>query len=433
MRLNINTSEIFHILVELNKNGFETLCVGGCVRDAILGLQPKDIDIEIYNISYTNLQTFLSKFGKTDLVGKQFGVIKFKPFESTQDYYDFSIPRLENASGTNHTDFEISFDVKTKYEAFLRRDFTINAIGHNPVTEELFDFFGGIKDLENKILRHTSDKFSEDALRIYRAMQFQSRFDLTIDSETVKLMSNMVSKGMLDTLSKERITEEWLKWAEKGIKPDLIFEFLQSTGIGEKYYPEVYLDENGIAKLYFLRMKRLFPNLKTEDKTILSFAILLYFNRDLNFLSQIGLSESLKTKIIKTLQNTYVPIDISNTVDEIEFGNAVLEERKKFCKYLSKTNHDDVYRVLTFLEISITDTKCEVINKFKNLITWAIQKFGENLEIKHLLSGKDLIEKGLTPGEQFGEILKKSYQLQLELVLETKEDILNWLNNYLND
>src|SRR5438105_4486640 len=167
------------IVRDLRQAGFQAVVVGGSVRDALLGLHPKDFDIEVYGISYDHLAAFLKTRGRVDLVGKSFGVVKFTgPGEET---WDFSVPRRDSKTGRHHRDFRAQFDETiTPREAASRRDFTINAMSYDPITGEIWDFFGGQVDLNHHILRATSDAFSEDPLRVLRGMQFACRFNLTV-------------------------------------------------------------------------------------------------------------------------------------------------------------------------------------------------------------------------------------------------------------
>jgi tRNA nucleotidyltransferase (CCA-adding enzyme) len=99
------------IVRDLRASGFHAVVVGGSVRDALLGLQPKDFDIEVYGMSYDHLAEFLSNRGRVDLVGKSFGVIKFNESGSDScDTCDFSIPRRDSKTGPGHRDFHAEFD-----------------------------------------------------------------------------------------------------------------------------------------------------------------------------------------------------------------------------------------------------------------------------------------------------------------------------------
>jgi tRNA nucleotidyltransferase (CCA-adding enzyme) len=210
------------ILLNLDASNLRAFVVGGAVRDALLGHHPKDIDIEVYGASYEKLAGFLSNYGRVDQVGKSFGVIKLGTI-------DFSIPRRENKSGPHHRDFQTTFDPSiTPEEAAARRDFTINALAYDPLRDEILDFFGGQEDLKNSILRATSEAFSEDPLRVLRGMQFACRFDLTIDPATAKMCQSIVAE--YSTLARERVAEEFMKWATKSQHPGRILEFLTATG-----------------------------------------------------------------------------------------------------------------------------------------------------------------------------------------------------------
>lgn len=150
--------------------------VGGCVRDALLGIGNKDFEIEVFGVSYEQIETALKPFGRVDLVGKAFGVIKFRA--ESGDFWDFSIPRRDSKVDRGHTGFCVEFDTDiTPREAASRRDFTINALMYDPRSGEYLDFFGGLDDLSNRVLRHTGPAFVEDPLRVLRGMQLASRLE----------------------------------------------------------------------------------------------------------------------------------------------------------------------------------------------------------------------------------------------------------------
>ena len=223
-------SALSSILLDLDAAGFRAIVVGGAVRDALLGLDPKDFDIEVYGISYDRLAAFLARYGSVDLVGKSFGVVKALG-------HDFSIPRRESKIGTHHRDFETTFDESiTPREAASRRDFTINAIGYDPVRSELMDFFGGQQDLKNRVLRATGPAFSEDPLRVLRGMQFACRFDLRVDMETAEMCKSIADA--YGTLARERVAEEFMKWAVKSSHPGRIAAYLAVTG-WSVHFPEI--------------------------------------------------------------------------------------------------------------------------------------------------------------------------------------------------
>jgi tRNA nucleotidyltransferase (CCA-adding enzyme) len=173
--------------------------VGGCVRDEILGITPKEYDIEVYDINPDKFDELMQKLGAKG-VGKSFFVYKWKNF-------DIALPRTETKVSKGHKGFEVSLtqDEKT---ASKRRDFTMNALMKNIYTGKILDFWGGMEDIKNKIIRHIDDKtFVEDSLRVLRAMQFASRLKFKVAQNTIKLCQSID----LSDLSRERIYMEFEK------------------------------------------------------------------------------------------------------------------------------------------------------------------------------------------------------------------------------
>ena len=222
------------IVRELHMAGYRAVVVGGAVRDALLGGEPKDFDIEVYGVAYDRLAGLLARHGRVDLVGKSFGVVKLN---TGGHEYDFGIPRRDSKSGLGHRDFQTTFDPGiSPREAASRRDFTINAMAYDPVADELLDFFGGEDDLKNRVLRATSEAFAEDPLRVLRGMQFVCRFDLTVDPETAAMCRSIVDHYV--TIARERVADEFMKWAVKSSRPGRIAEYLKATG-WEVHFPEI--------------------------------------------------------------------------------------------------------------------------------------------------------------------------------------------------
>lgn len=209
--------------------------VGGCVRDWLRGLPGKDVDVEVFGVSYEELAEGLCRWGRTDLVGRSFGVLKLTV--AAGETYDFSLPRRDSKTGRGHRGFAVSLDPAiTPREAASRRDFTVNALMFDPHQGGLLDFFGGRADLEAGILRHVGPAFVEDPLRVLRGMQFAGRFGLTAAPETVSLCRSMVDSHA--ELAVERVREEWVKWAVRSACPSRGLEFLAETG-WVVHYPEL--------------------------------------------------------------------------------------------------------------------------------------------------------------------------------------------------
>lgn len=220
------------------------LLVGGFVRDALLGIPSKDADIEVFGADAEALEDALRDLypGNVKMVGRAFGVLKiaFHAPDSTRHEIDVSIPRRESKTGRGHRGFAVSGDPAMTYrDAARRRDFTINAISADPLSGDMIDPSGGANDVKKKILRvvdpHT---FTDDPLRVYRALQFAARFDLSIEETTRALLAAMVSGDELDDLPAERIGEEWRKLLLKSARPSVGLRLGRDIGLVEKYYPE---------------------------------------------------------------------------------------------------------------------------------------------------------------------------------------------------
>jgi tRNA nucleotidyltransferase (CCA-adding enzyme) len=194
------------VIALLKKAGAtECLYVGGYVRDCVLGIASKDIDIEVYGLGFDQIVAALAPHFRTDLVGKAFGIIK------VDRSIDVSIPRRDNKVGVGHDDFEVQTDPNmSPHDAAARRDFTVNSLAMN-LDGEIIDPFNGEDDLQHGILKATSGAFVEDPLRVLRGMQFASRFALKMDKETIEMSRSI--KDQCQHLSKERIFAEWRKWA----------------------------------------------------------------------------------------------------------------------------------------------------------------------------------------------------------------------------
>ena len=210
--------------------GGRALLVGGCVRDALMGGEPKDIDVECFGIAPDRLRAILSKRFALDLVGASFGVLKLSHLD-----VDVAIPRRETKLGLGHRAFEMEYDpTLTVRDASARRDFTVNAIYRDPLSDEIVDPWNGRADLERKILRHVSGHFREDPLRVLRGMQFVARFGLSAAPETIDVCRAMTPEG----LASERLFGEWSKLVLKGVKISKGLNFLRDVG-WVKYYPEL--------------------------------------------------------------------------------------------------------------------------------------------------------------------------------------------------
>ncbi len=212
--------------------------VGGSVRDSLIHpeIEFKDRDYLVTGIEIDDLMSILRQFGRVDIVGKSFGVIKFT-LRGGGETSDFAIPRTEKSTGQAHRDFAVDYDPHLPLEIDLkRRDFTINAMAREIPSGKIIDPYAGQVDLADKLIRIVfPEAIGEDPLRILRGAQFAARFEFRIEEETLREMSRNAS--LIDSVSPERIAEElnkMLLWADK---PSIGFRYLLEIGILQRIMP----------------------------------------------------------------------------------------------------------------------------------------------------------------------------------------------------
>ncbi|WP_114906873.1 CCA tRNA nucleotidyltransferase [Ornithinimicrobium murale] len=225
----------------LRAAGMRPVLVGGSVRDALLDpdLKPKDLDFELYGArSPAEVARLLGPHGRIDEVGVSFGVIKLTvpDGDGTHDI-DLTLPRTDSKVGEGHRGFAVTTDPDLSFEeASARRDFTINAIMWDPDTGELIDPHGGADDLQAGTLRHVSDAFDDDPLRVLRGVQFAARFDMEMAAETIQRCRTLAPT--YDQLAAERVWGELDKVFTRGVRPSRALEALEQTG-WLKHFPEL--------------------------------------------------------------------------------------------------------------------------------------------------------------------------------------------------
>lgn len=210
-----------------NSTGLNLYKVGGCVRDHIRGIEPRDIDYVVLGESPASM----IKRGFKQ-VGESFPV--FLHPESGEEY---ALARNEISTGEGYGDFSFSWEGVTLEEDLFRRDLTINAMAID-ADNNVVDPYGGQQDIEDGVLRHVSSAFREDPLRILRVARFAAQLGYSVAPETRDLMATMVSEGMLSALPGERVWVETEK-AFGADKPSVYFEVLDDVGALKVLFPEV--------------------------------------------------------------------------------------------------------------------------------------------------------------------------------------------------
>ncbi len=429
------------------------LLVGGCVRDELMGQQPKDWDLEVYGIEPAQLRVMLDQYGPVNVVGEAFTVYRLG------SELDVSIPRRERKSGRGHRAFIIEGDPSMSVEdATRRRDFTINAILRDPLTGEIIDPFGGQGDIQNRLLRAVSvDTFAEDSLRVLRAAQFAARFEFEIEAETVALCQGID----LSDLPAERIWGEMEKLLLLAPRPSVGLAWLQKLGAIDQLFPEIkalidvpqdpeWHPEGDVffhTRLVLDRAHELIGHLSYAKQVTVMLAALAHdFGKPstTEFLEgrwrsrgheEAGVepTESFLGRLnIHTLDGYNVRAQVVALVrDHLKPGEFYKKREEvgdsAFRRLARKCELDLLYRVARADSLG---RNAESVPREKwytaDAQEWFIQRAKE-LEVEHqppapILLGRHLLELGLKPGPQMGEITRAVYEMQLDGRVRTLED-----------
>ena len=427
--------------------------VGGCVRDFLLRMPLHDFDVEVFNLSFDSLFTLLSEFGSCKQVGKAFGVIKL----AIPGYQlDFSLPRTETKIAQGHTGFTVLSDpFLTFTQAASRRDFAVNSIGFDPGTGEYLDPFGGILDLQSKVLKHTSSAFSEDPLRVLRAMQLAARLEFAVAPDTLALCKTLP----LGELPKERLFEEFKKLLLKAKKPSIGFQIAREVG-ALRLFPELeaLIDlpqdpkwhPEGDVWTHTLMVVDEMAQLRTEDEAkglILMLAALCHdFGKasTTQFLDgrwrSLGHEEAGVDPTLRFLDR------LTSHKELIEAVAVLVKEHLKpslfYTAHLKQKVSDAAIRRLA-MRVNIEDllilakadcfgrTTEEALRREFPAGAWLSER-AKGLQVynqkpRPIVTGKDLMALGIAPGPEMGIVLKKLLDLQLEGAFSSLEGARNYL------
>ncbi|MCK9472984.1 MAG: CCA tRNA nucleotidyltransferase [Sulfurimonas sp.] len=403
-KLNIIFDKLYNL-------GIKPIIVGGFIRDSLVRIDSKDIDIEVYGISsFLELQNILKEFGSVNVVGKSFGVCKLY-FE---DYdLDFSFPRIDNKVQPGHKGFEIAIDTTLDFKtATSRRDFTINSIGYDVLKKEILDPFGGIDDFKNKILRAVNlESFSQDPLRVLRAIQFAARFNLKIEDNLFSTCKDMVLKGMLEELPKERIFEEVKKLLLYAKKPSHGFELLKE--FGSNIYTQNLSVIDAIAKQ---------KTTNNQTNLVLMLAGLCYNlsqKEAQNFIQKLTDEKEL-------LQRSLLLVKKHNDTNTL-YKNSLSDYY--LYKLAAEVNIDELLILKSAIYLTNDNTKA-----FKTV--QEIKKRAKELNILDkklpaILMGRDILKFALKPSPLFSKIISDAYDAQMHGKFSNHDSALLWLKNYL--
>lgn len=438
-------SQVLEIARAVSAEGGRALLVGGCVRDELMGNQPKDWDLEVYGIQPERLRELLDQFGSVNVVGEAFTVYKLDA------HLDVSIPRRERKTGRGHRGFFIEGDPSMSIEeATRRRDFTLNAILQDPLTQEIVDPFNGRDDLSSKSLRAVSpDTFAEDSLRVLRAAQFAARFEFEIDPQTRELCRAID----LSDLPAERIWGEIVKLLLRAPRPSIGLKWLLALGVVDQLFPELKAlievsqepewHPEGDVWIHTLltvdRARELIDDLPYAKQVTVMLAALAHdFGKPattafidgrirsreheeagvpptISFLDRLNIHTldgyDVRAQVIAIVRDHLKPGEFFKKRLEVSAG--------AFRRLARKCDLDLLYRVA---KADSLGRNAEWIPREKwydaEAQEWFIERVRE-LELQDgapapILLGRHLLELGMQPGPRIGEITKAVYEAQLD-------------------
>lgn len=444
----------------VKENGGRAMLVGGCVRDELMGIEPKDFDLEIYGIAPEKLRAILDSFGNVDAVGEAFTVYKIG------QNLDVALPRRERKIGRGHKGFVVEGDPQMSFaEAAKRRDFTINAIMQDVLTKEIIDPFDGQTDIKNKILRVVStETFAEDSLRVLRAAQFAARFEFTIDAETIEICR----KIDLTDLPKERIWGEFEKLLLKSAKPSIGLQYFYDLNVSNQLFPEL------VALVGIPQEKEWHPEGNVDTHTLMVVDEARKLIDDLPYAKQVtvmlgavchDLGKPSTTKFFDGRWRSHAhdeagvepTISFLNTLgiytlDGYDVRSQIVQLVRyhllpgmfyknppgdgAFRRLARKVEPDLLYRVS---KADSLGRNPEWLPKEKHFDAaaqeWFIERVRElNIEKeapRPILMGRHLIELGLKPSAEFKRILEAVYEKQLDGKIQTLDEAFDEARNLL--
>lgn len=447
--------------------GENVYAVGGYVRDLVMGSPSEDVDILIARNPLEEIIRKIKPYGRVDLVGKSFGIIKFT---IQQKAYDIALPRKDipkESPTRRHKDFRISADPDLPIEKDLeRRDFRCNSMALRLRDGALVDPFDGFKDTKVRLIRLTNSRaFPDDPLRVLRVARFSSVLQFSVDPAIYEIAKEIDLRG----LSVERINEEIFKILLLSPLPSVGLEELFKAGVLKQLFPELYRLTLSVQDSFFHPEKdnyghhsvwqhtkltvdqaKVLSDLAGLDqgrKLCLLLAALYHdvgkpataqweFKRGRMVITNSGhdlASERIAKKVLARFRvfswNGYnlkkmVPLLIKthHRLSEL-WSNREAVTKKAFNRLAAETNGE--IELLVYLDAADRAGRKErLVKSLDRQGKWLLRKFEElnvNKEtIAPLIMGRDLLKLGVPPGPAMGKILKRLYELQLDNVFEIK-------------
>ncbi|HEU0138292.1 MAG TPA: CCA tRNA nucleotidyltransferase [Bryobacteraceae bacterium] len=418
-----------NIVRTLRQSGYAAFLVGGCVRDLLLGIEPKDLDVA----TNATPPEVLRLFPRAQPVGAHFGVILVPENGAKVEVATF---RSDHAYQDGRRPGRVEFEIDPKRDV-LRRDFTINAMLMDPDTKEVLDFVGGRQDLESGIIRAIGEpeqRFREDHLRMLRAIRFSARFNFAIEENTLRAMKSLAP--LVRHVSAERVRDELTRMLTEG-GARRAFELLDDSGLLTQILPEVAAMK-GVAQPpefhpegdVWTHTLMMLEGLREPTITLALGALLHDVGKPptfrvaerIRFDGHVEAGVEMTRRILSRLR-------FSN--DEIRQVEALVAHHMRF-KDVPQMKDSTLKRFLRLekfeehLELHRLD--CSASHRQLDNYFYAKEKLeslpAEELKPPRLLTGDDLIEAGYTPGPQFAAMLTAVEDAQLEHRIHTKEEAL---------
>lgn len=466
---------VLDLIHSLASAGGRPLLVGGWVRDRLLGLDSKDLDIEVFGLPINKLQKICRNHGRLMMVGAAFAVLKLTLSDGLT--IDISIPRRETVTGLGHKEFAVHADpFMSIKDAANRRDLTINAISMDPLTGEFLDPVNGIGDLHQKVIRHIGPRFAEDPLRVLRVYQFEARFGFDVVPETRHVCREIAESGLLTTLPKERIEEELRKLFLRGL-PEMILKTLHhmwEDGVVKTLFPELaelehvpqdpkYHSEGDVLEHTFRTVSEAVKisvrdGLEPEEAWHLSIAALLH---DIGKKSATSIHDDGRITAyghdeagMQPAENLLTRITANTRTRDITLRLVRNHMRPLQLATADKVSDSAIRRLALALSPSSIDMLCRLVEADTMASIRGDGKSHENAHVflseraRHIgvrnsapepfIHGRDLMElaaqglisdRFLKGGPHFSKVLNQVYQSQLDGLFENRSGALQYLKS----
>ena len=438
-----NFAGALEIVKTLGEKGHEAFFVGGCVRDALLGVECDEIDIA----TSATPEEIQRAFAKTVAVGESFGVVLVIKGEMKFEVATF---RRESSYGDGRHPERVDY-TKSPEEDVRRRDFTINGMLYDPVSKELYDYVEGLGDLERGLVRTIGDpekRFGEDRLRMMRAVRFASCLDFELDGAALSAIRS--EAAAISVVSGERIREELVKTLTRR-NPGNGLKLLSSSGLLEHFLPEVecmhgvrqppqFHPEGDVFEHTCLVMDMLYGNTEGFYSEELAVAALLhdvgkpptYSESDrIRFNGHDRVGAKMSEGICRRLRFSKKQIKrISELILEHLKFKDVFNMRESTLKRFLSLPYFEEHMQMHLADCMASHGQTDAYD----FIREKMEEYGrEEIKPPPLLNGRDLIDLGYSPGPVFSEILGKVEELQLENKLSSKEEAIEFVLKHYSD